>query len=63
MEKSWNLLNNMTKPPVARKLAVDCISWKNHGIVILNFCGNPDYESNRAYLMKLLNQSQLIKAA
>ena len=20
-------------------------SWKNHGIVILNFCGNPEHES------------------
>ena len=22
-------------------------SWKNHGIVFLNFCGNPVYEINR----------------
>ena len=22
-------------------------SWKNHGIVLLNFCGNPDYRNTR----------------
>ena len=22
-------------------------SWKNHGIVVLNFCGNPDSSSSR----------------
>ena len=25
-------------------------SWKNHGIVFLNFCGNPDTVYNRVYI-------------
>ena len=33
-------------------------SWKNHGIVILNFCGNPDAMGtpwNHLVMMKCLN--------
>ena len=29
-------------------------SWKNHGIVFLNFCGNPDlYEIQSSHMTKL----------
>ena len=30
-------------------------SWKNHGILFLNFCGNPEYNIHALVLLNLLN--------
>ena len=35
-------------------------SWKNHGIVFLNFCGNPDY---RVSLLLVLVLQLLVKSS